>query len=179
MVDVHKNGSGMMVAEPFTVFRATSNYGVVLESPVWRGRGTNARLPAVRGSVRANELVTPVLGKWRGGWAGGADWSQLSACKTRRGRECTTLTDLHYPSACPDGAAVLDPVFTGRYLRVADMRLGPEPVMLNYAVGTPYGQVVWKRTRQTAVAIVGKIAPALGPRTETCGAPPLAAAPGY
>ena len=88
-----------------------------------------------------------------------------------------TLTDLHYPKACPLGGAVLDPEFTGRFLRVADMRLGPRPLILLYAVGSPYGQEVWKRTRQVAVAIVGKILPASGPRTEMCGAPPLSEIP--
>lgn len=164
-------------APPHTVFRATSNYGAVLISPLWRGRVTSVHPPKARGPLRANELVTPVPGKWKGGWLGGKDWTQLSACKTLQGHGCTTLTDLHYPEACPKGAAVLDPVFTGQYLRVADMRLGPRPAMLAYAVGSPYGHEVWKRTQQTAVAIVGKILPASGPRTDICGAPPLSELP--
>jgi hypothetical protein len=96
---------------------------------------------------------------------------------TPRGHECMTLTDLHYNEGCEDSAAVLDPVFVGRYLRVADLRLGPEPGILQYRVGSPYGQPVWRGNRQTSIAIVGKIAPASGDRTEMCGAPPLTEIP--
>jgi hypothetical protein len=88
-----------------------------------------------------------------------------------------TLTDLHYTQRCEDGAAVLDPVFVGRYLRVADVRLGPEPGFRDYGVGSPYGQPVLRRTRQVSTAIVGQIAPASGARTEMCGAPPLTEIP--
>ena len=72
---------------------------------------------------------------------------------------------------------MLDPEFTGRYLRVADMRMGPKPLMAKYGVISPYGQKVWQRSRQVAAAIVGKISPASGPRTELCGAPPLTGLP--
>ena len=159
-------------APPKTAFLATSSYGAVAVSPVWRGRLAITRPPSVRGLVRANQLVTPVAGKWKGGWSGSEDWFQLSACERPRGRGCTTLTDMHYVHGCPNFAAVLEPEFAGWYLRVADMRVGQDSGILDYGVGSPYGRPVWKRSSQVAVAIVGKIAPASGPRTETCGTPP-------
>lgn len=66
--------------------------------------------------------------EWRGGWAGDAHFTQLAACANAQGTACTTLTDMHYPSRCANGAAVLDPAFTGDYLRVADQLVGPNPV---------------------------------------------------
>jgi hypothetical protein len=160
-------------APPRTVFRATSNYGVTGTSPVWRGRVKSVRSPSVRGPVRANELVTPVPGRWKGGWAGSDDWLQLAACKGPHGRSCTTLTDMHFGDGCENEAAVLDPQFTGQYLRVADWRVGPNSGMLDYGVGSPYRGTVWKKRRAISVAMVGRIAAANSPRTDDCGAPPL------
>lgn len=163
---------------PPTVFRATSSRGLTALSPVWRGRVASVKPPSVRGRLVANALVTPVAGSWKGGWKGGDDNFQLAACIQPSGRECTTLTHLNYPRRCPRMAAVLDPAFAGRYLRVADRRLGPGPhVRALYAVRSPYGHRVWPRGRTTSVAIVGRIAPATGPRTATCGPPPLDAPP--
>lgn len=164
-------------APPRTIFRATSSGGASALSPLWRGRVSEKGPPTVLGPVRANELVTPVPGTWQGGWARGVDWMQLSACVTPKGSECTTLTNLQYLKGCEDSAAVLDPVFVGRYLRVADSHLGPDPGFRDYGVSTPYGWPVWRRTQQLSVATVGKIAPASGDRTEMCGAPPLTEIP--
>jgi hypothetical protein len=159
---------------PPTVFRAVSSRGLTALSPVWRGRVAAVRRPSVRGRIEANRLVTPLAGKWRAGWKGGYDEFQLAACLEPSGRECTTLTHPNYPRQCPDTAVVLDPAFTGWYLRVADRRLGPGPrIMLAYAVGSPYGHEIWSRNRTTSVAIVGRIAPATRPRTVGCGPPPL------
>jgi hypothetical protein len=161
-------------APPRTVFRATSNYGATGISPVWRGRVKTVRPPSVRGPVRANELVTPVPGRWKGGWADSADWLQLAACEGPRGRNCTTLTDMHFVEGCENEAAVLDPHFTGQYLRVADWRVADTGI-LEYGISSPYGQPVWKKRRAISVALVGKIAAANSLRTEQCGAPPLGA----
>lgn len=160
-------------APPKTVFRATSSYGATGLSPVWRGRVKSVRPAPVLGPVRANELVTPVPGKWEGGWAGSRDWVQLAACESPLGQNCTTLTDMHFIEGCENEAAVLDPHFTGQYLRVADWRVGPDTGVLDYGVGSPYGQRVWRRSRAISVGLVGRIAAANGPRTEQCGAPPL------
>jgi hypothetical protein len=164
---------------PPTVFRAVSSRGLTALSPVWRGRVRSVEPPSALGPVRANELVIPAAGKWKGGWKGGGDEFQLAACVRPTGRECTTLTHPNYPRQCRDTAVVLDPVLTGWYLRVADRRLGPGPhFRAAYAVGSPYGHRVWPKDRTTSVAIVGRIAPATGPRTVTCGPPPLEAPPG-
>lgn len=157
-----------------TVFRATSSFGATALSSVWHGNPVATGPPSVSGTVRANELVTPVAGQWRGGWAGGGDRFQLSACATPTGTRCTTLTHSNYPRACHDTAVVLDPYFTGWYLRVADQRLGAGSyAMPLYAVGTPYGYEVWEPGPTVSFAVVGRIEPATQGRAASCGAPPL------
>jgi hypothetical protein len=133
--------------------------------------------PSVTGPVRANVLVTPVLGGWIHGWDGDVDVTQLSACLHSDGTGCTTLTELYYPPGCSHGAAVIDPAFTGRYLRVADQLLGPDPVLIAPPRTTPYGPDAWPAGPTVAAAVVGRIAPPTGPRTATCGPPPLPVAP--
>ena len=157
-----------------TVFRATSNFEATARSPVWHGNPVAIGPPSVSGTIRANQLVIPVAGQWSGGWAASSDRFQLSACLTPNGIRCTALTHSNYPAECPDTAAVLDPFFTGQYLRVADLRLGAGPyVMPLYAVGTPYGYEVWESGPTASVAVVGRIEPATRDRAARCGAPPL------
>ncbi len=163
-------------AEANTVFRASAG-GTTALSPVWHGNVTSLTPPSVSGVVRANELVTPIPGQWGGGWEGDLSFTQLSACASPEGIDCTTLTDRTYseehPEACPNGSAVLDPAFTGEYLRVADLQVGPRPVSAGVGTSSPYRHEVWAANPLTAVAIVGRIAPAVGPRTAKCGPPAL------
>jgi hypothetical protein len=159
-------------------FRASSSLGATALSPTWGGAVTPASAPSVTGHVRANELLTPVAGAFNGGWAGGVDETQLAACKQPAGTECTTLTDQYYTKGCPNGAAVIDPAFTGQYLRVADRALGPDPIYPEYADSSPYGHEVWAAGPTVSVAIVGKITPATGSRTAECGPPALPAPTG-
>jgi hypothetical protein len=160
-----------------SVFRV-SGEGAIGLSPLWKGRVRSVVPPSVRGIVRANERVTPIAGRWRHGWEGDAHALQLAACVTATGRECTTLTHSHFVDGCRHEAAVLDPVFTGHYLRVADRRLGAGPIVeAAYGLSSPYGFEVWRRNRVTAVAMIGRIGEATGPRTVSCGAPTLAEAP--
>jgi hypothetical protein len=142
-------------------------------SPVWSGNVTSVESPSLSGVLRANELVTPVPGRWQGGWATDRDETQLSACKDQAGTDCETLTDTRYPGGCPGGAAVLDPIFTGLYLRVADRRVAADNISLLEAVGSPFGREVWGSSPTTSVAVVGRIASSKGPRTARCGPPPL------
>jgi hypothetical protein len=152
------------------VFVATGD-GVTATSPVWLGNVSVVSPPSVRGEVRANSLVTPVVATWSGGWQGDFDQTQLAACVTAAGGECTTLTDPHFTGGCPDGGAVIDPAFAGQYLRVADQTYGPGTVFPAYAIASPYGPSAWPAAPTTAVAIVGRIAPANGPPAASCSVP--------
>lgn len=162
---------------PGTLFRAIGDDGEVESSPRWRGRLQSVRPPSVRGEVRANEIVTPVYGRWKGGWEGSKHLTQLAACPAQSDEGCTTLTHTHYGSKCPNGGAVLDPVFAGQYLRVADGRAGPRHKVFANLVPSPYGYDVWSESPIVSVAFLGQIQPAAGPRTATCGPPPLEASP--
>jgi hypothetical protein len=125
---------------PNTRFRAISSYGATAVSSLWRGSLRPLKPPKVTGILRANKRVTPGPSRWRGGWSDDYDLFQLAACASPKGLRCTTLTDLHYPDSCPRGAAVLDPQFTGSYLRVADRRIGAGTAFVAFAVPTPYGE---------------------------------------
>jgi hypothetical protein len=159
-------------AAPNTLFRATSSLGASAPTPVWHGEIAALTPPSVAGVVRANRFVTPVLGSWSGGWDGDVHLTQLAACANADGTGCTTLTDLN-SIGCKGGAAVLDAVFTGRYLRVTDQDVGPNPIFAAYAVTSPYYSRTWVAAASTSVAVVGRIAPASGPRTVHCGPSPL------
>jgi hypothetical protein len=160
-----------------TVLKATSNYGAAAVSPLWHGDVASATPPSVNGVVRANELVTPVPGVFAGGWQGDLSWMQLSVCHTATGVNCTTITDPGYseerPETCSHSATVIDPVFTGEYLRVADRQSGPNPITAGVGTSSPYGQQVWTADATTSVAVVGRISRATGPRAAHCGPPPL------
>jgi hypothetical protein len=163
-------------AKPNTVFVATANGGATARSPVWHGNVSAIGPPGVSGAVRANALVTPVAGVWGGGWDGDGDLMQLSACTGPDGTNCTALTNPPYYQGCRKAGAVIDVAFTGRYLRVADQRLGADTVFAAIALRSPYGSQIWAAGPTTSVAVVGRIAPASGPRAAPCGPPPLLAA---
>jgi hypothetical protein len=164
-------------AKPNTVFVASANDGPTARSPVWHGAVSPSTPPSVTGAVRANSLVTSVAGGWSGGWDGDFDQMQLAACTTPEGTNCTTLTDPNYHHGCGHEAAVIDVAFTGSYLRVADHRLGVNTVFAQSVVASsPYGRPVWAAGPTTSVAVVGRIAPATGPRAAGCGPPPLLSA---
>jgi hypothetical protein len=163
-------------ATPNTVFVATANDGPTANSPVWHGNVSATSPPSVSGPIRANALVTPVLGRWSGGWDGDRDLLQLSACTNPDGTGCTSLTDPPYYQGCRNRGAVIDVAFTGRYLRVADQRLGANTVFAAIALLSPYASQTWPAGPTTSVAVLGRIAPATGPRAASCGPPPLLSA---
>jgi hypothetical protein len=158
-------------------FRAFASDGEIATSPTWYGPLTILSAPSVTGTIQANDLVTPVAATWGGGWYGDGDQLQLAACQNADGSDCTTLTDLHYDDGgCPNGAAVIDPTFTGDYLRVADMRVSVDYGFETYVTMTPYHPGEWTGGPTVAVAVVGQIAPATGPRQANCGPPPIGSA---
>lgn len=140
--------------------------------PVWHGNLSIVAPPTVQGNFSANELVTPVPASWQGGWEGSGDLTQLAVCQTPTGEGCTSISDHKYVEGCPGGGAALDPSFAGEYLRIADMRIGPGAVDTMEAYGSPFGHPILPAQGNTAVAIVGQIAPATHERTATCGPKP-------
>jgi len=155
------------------VFEAIASDGPNSTSPVWHGTVSPETPPSVSGLIQANDLVAPVAGTWSGGWDGDYDIFQLAACQSADGSDCTTLTDAGYVDGCPNSAAVIDPAFTGDYLRVADMRVAAETAFGGVGRITPYGSDVWAAGPTISVAVVGQIAAAIGPRQASCGPPPL------
>jgi hypothetical protein len=121
-------------------------------------------------------VLRPVAGRWSGGWDGDFDRLQLAACTGPDGTGCISLTEPNHYRGCPQEGALVDVAFTGRYLRVADDRLGVGTVFAAYLVRSPYGTPVWPQSPTTSVSVVGRIAPATGPRAARCGPPPLISA---
>lgn len=155
------------------VFRVKSE-GLIGISPEWRGRVEQVAPPSVKGIVRANEFVSPMPGRWARGWEAEHSELQLSACLTADGKGCTTLTHSHYiRRGCSlSDSFVIDAKFAGQYLRVADRRLGAGPhATLAYAVGSPYGHEVWRRSRVISIAVVGRIAAPTRDFPGECGPP--------
>jgi hypothetical protein len=117
-------------ASPGVVFVATANDGTAERSPVWLGNLSPTSPPSATGSIQANSLVTPPAGTWSGGFAGDIDALELDVCANANGTGCISLTNDHYGWACADSAAVIDPYFTGWYLRVDDQReVRPEAIL--------------------------------------------------
>ena len=155
-----------------TVFRVSMGSASGL-SPIWHGNLGITAPPSVEGEVRANELVTPHLATWVGGWDGDFDRTQLAVCATPAGKRCMSITAPKYVQGCRNEATVIDPAFTGKYLRIADMRFAPGTSFTLEAAISPYGHAVWQENGGTATAIVGRIQRATGPRKVRCGPPPL------
>lgn len=160
-------------ARPGAVFRVRSVNGGTGQSPTWHGRVAEVDPPSVNGFIRANELVRASPARWRGGWEGDFDHIQLSACTTRSGKGCTSITDPKYIRGCKGWATVLEPRFAGYYLRVADRRYGVGTVFPLNAVSSPYGHPIWRTDEITAVATVGRIAPPRGVERADCDSPLL------
>lgn len=156
-------------AHPGTIFRARSSLGSTALSPLWRGRLTLLGKPSVSGQIRADAFVSPVLGRWKGGWAGDSDRVQLSACPTRRIAGCTILSNARHHRQCRGGAILLEEQFAGQFLRIADKRIGPTPT--GVLSGTLIArEPAWRAERSTAVSIAGRIRPARGSNPQ-CGSP--------
>lgn len=169
-VDARMIGTGF--ARPGTVFVATAPDGEKARSPTWRGDLTPATPPRVRGRPRANAVVTPVPGTWRGGWDGSGNDTELAACWAPDGTGCTTLTNDHY-DGCDNGRAMIDPVFTGRYLQVAIRRRPPGEATTAYLVSTPYFPQFKVAGPTVSVAVAGRIGAATGPPEAHCGPRPI------
>jgi hypothetical protein len=158
-------------APPGTVFRADATSF----SPLWQGDVRSLGPPSVTGAVRANQLVVPVPGEWQGGWADDYDLMQLSACTTPAADDCLALTPNWRQKECQQGAALLDPALTGRYLRVVNRRYAADTafLLIGYPAYSHEGAVAGGPT--TSVAIVDRIARATGPppKAVKCGGPAL------
>ena len=162
---------------PPAIFRVRSE-GLVGISPEWRGRPEQIAPPSTAGSIRANEFVSPMPGRWARGWEAERSELQLAACSTAHGEDCTTLTDTHYPrrvcslTTAARASFVIPAQFAGKYLRVAERRLGAGPIArLAYAVSSPYGHPVWRRDRVTSAVVVGRIASPTHGFPGECGPP--------
>lgn len=163
-----------------TVFRVSSALVRGTEnSPEWKGPLKAVAPPTVSGLVQANEYVSPVPGRWSGGWKGETAEMQLAACETEAGEGCVSITSRRLiRQGCQfDASFYLDPRFTGWYLRVANEQSGGPHARPASAIYSPSGATwgfdpVLGRSRTISVAIVGQIAPATNPARGECGPPP-------
>ena len=157
-------------APPETVFWA----GADLVTPVWRGNLRELGPPSAQGKVRGNEVVTPVAGQWTGGWEDDYDALTLSICKSATGENCLVINDEGRQGECgARGATLIDPAFAGRYLQVVDRRYGWGTAFAGVGHPDYYPAEKFEPDARVSIAVVGKIAPATGPPSVDCGAPPL------
>ena len=168
-------GIGTGSAAAGTVFVASEpSMHEMARSPVWHGDAKPGTPPSISGEIRANALVTAISATWSGGWAGDLDIRELAACETAEGVGCTALTAQSYGGRCPAASAVIDPAFTSYYLAVVDELYGPGTSFPAYEASPwPYQPRSLEPGPTTAVAVLGQIAPATGPRESNCGPLPL------
>ncbi|HYJ21186.1 MAG TPA: hypothetical protein VEW07_04080 [Solirubrobacterales bacterium] len=157
-------------AAPGSVFWAGGN----LSTPLWKGNLRAIEPPSVRGIIRGNAVVTPVAGTWAGGWGTDYDDLGLSICMTPSGERCLQINHEGPEKSCgAEGATLIDPAFTGRYLRVVDRRYGSGAVFAGVGHPAYYPVEGNERGATVSIAVVGRIAPATGPPSIDCGPPPL------
>jgi hypothetical protein len=153
-------------------FKALGEGGAFAFSPLWNGPLALRAPPRVRGAVRADELLRPVAAVWSGGWATDIAETGLSACPTPAGGGCVVLAESREGNC--QGASVIDPDFAGWYLRMASSVIIPDTAFAETGRGTGYREGgAWRPGPTTAVAALGRIAPARRRRTSSCGPPPL------
>jgi hypothetical protein len=111
---------------PGTTFIATGTFGgasVSARSRPYRGPVHATAPPRAVGALRVRALVRPLAARWAGGWGNESDQLQVQACRTRTGG-CVVLYDSVYDYATGRSAAMLANRLKGRFVRVADRRIG-------------------------------------------------------
>lgn len=141
-------------------------------SPEWTGSLKASAPPRVDGELRGGGYADPIPGRWVGGWRGEYSEFQLAACTGPEGAGCVALTSPHYLRPCPADASFALPSWSaGRYLQVAERRVGAQPAaMPAFGLTSPAGEQVWTQGPTVAVATDGQISPSAGATTE-CGPP--------
>ncbi len=61
-------------------------------TPKWQGRVRNTQRPSLRGTPAVGSTVTPVKGRWTGGWTGSGSSIGVRACRTAAGDGCVAMT---------------------------------------------------------------------------------------
>jgi hypothetical protein len=124
-----KSSHGVLESGPVpagTVFELTTKYRgqtFAARTVAWRGSVRAAARPQLRGRVRVGATVTPIAGRWAGGWGSESDQLGVEACLTASGRGCVMLGGGE--QGCPGGRAraVVGGWFTGWYLLALDGRI--------------------------------------------------------
>jgi hypothetical protein len=101
----------------------------------WRGSVRATARPQLRGRVRVGATVTPIAGRWAGGWGSESDQLGVEACLTASGRGCVMLGGGE--QGCPGGRAraVVGGWFTGWFLFALDGRIARDYICGGVAYG--------------------------------------------
>jgi hypothetical protein len=100
-------------------------------TPPWRGTVRATSRPVLDGDARVGAKVTPVAGRWEGGWGGEFDRVRVQSCRTAHARSCVNL------SAQGDGPAVIRPRYAGWYLFAFDERFAKDTAFAEPGYGSP------------------------------------------
>jgi hypothetical protein len=121
-------------SSPGTVFEARAGYRgktYVARTPPWRGTVRATSRPLLEGDPRVGARVTPVGGRWAGGWGGEFDRVRVQACRTATARSCVNL------SQQGGGPAVIRARYAGWYLFAFDERFAKDTAFAEPAYGSP------------------------------------------
>jgi hypothetical protein len=123
--DCEPIGTGNVVAPgpaaPGTTFEARlDDQGHVTRARTspWGGTVTLTGAPALGGRVEARERVTPVAGRWTGGWGDEYDRLGVAVCRTADARDCLVLSE----QGQTEPFAMLGNAHTGRWAFAFDLR---------------------------------------------------------
>jgi hypothetical protein len=145
-----KSSHGVFESGPVpadTIFELTTEYRgqmFAARTVPWRGSVRATARPQLRGRVRVGATVTPIAGRWAGGWGSESDQLGVEACLTPSGRGCVMLGGGE--QGCPGGRAraVVGGWFTGWYLYALDGRIARDYACAGVAYGLEADIPPWK-----------------------------------
>jgi hypothetical protein len=155
-----------------TVFELTTTYRgqtFAVRTVAWRGSVRATARPRLDGRFRVGATVTPIAGRWTGGWGSESDQLGVEACLTASGRGCVMLGGGE--QGCPGGRAraVVGGWFTGWYLYALDGRIARDNACAGVGYALEADIPPWKvgptiaRSRRVA-RVIGPPAPTVSIR---------------
>lgn len=144
-----------------TAFEASAFYAgatSVARTDPWLGRVAATAPPTVTGVAKVGGHVTAHGGAWSGGWGHEFDVVHVEACRTRDGRDCTTIV---HPRAFRRSPPI-DPRWSGYWLFGFDERYARGTAFTLQGYGTPYG--IATTPVGATVARSAPLGPVTGPR---------------
>jgi hypothetical protein len=149
-----KSSHGVLESGPVpagTVFELSTKHrgqAFAVRTVPWQGTVRATARPRLRGRVRVGATVTPIAGRWAGGWGSESDQLGVEACRTAAGRAsgrgCVMLGGGEQGCSGGSARAVVGGWFTGWYLYALDGRIARDSACAGVAYALEAGIPPWK-----------------------------------